>query len=193
MAKRRASPSWNQREEKLTLPVGRPLRLVVVADTHGRPHPASREQIAALAPDAILHAGDVGSLDVLDDLTGLAPTIAVRGNIDDRSTLPDGIVLTLHSDDAVVLRLLLLHIAVYGPKLRADVARRAASHGAGVVVCGHSHVPFIGRDRGMLVFNPGSIGPRRFQLPVTFGVIEVTSDSLDLRHVSCETGETWLP
>ena len=62
------------------------------------------------------------------------------------------------------------------------------------MVCGHSHVPFIGIDKGLGVFNPGSMGPRRFALPIVFGVIDVpVQGSMRLRHVSCETGQTWMP
>ena len=91
------------------------------------------------------------------------------------------------------LRLLLLHIAVYGPKLRADVARLANRERASLVVCGHSHVPFIGRDRGLTLFNPGSIGPRRFQLPIMLGTIDISRASARLTHIDCETGKAWLP
>jgi predicted phosphodiesterase len=62
-----------------------------------------------------------------------------------------------------------------------------------MVLCGHSHVPFLGRDKGLVVLNPGSIGPRRFQLPITLGVLDLAQTGISLRHVSCETGETWLP
>jgi putative phosphoesterase len=166
-----------------------PVRLVAVADTHGRPHARARELIAAQAPGAILHAGDVGDLAVLEDLAGIAPVHVVRGNIDAAGALPD--VLTL---DVGALRILLLHIAVVGPRLRADAARLARAERADLVVCGHSHVPFIGVDRGVAVFNPGSIGPRRFALPIVFGVIDVpASGPARLGHVSCETGAPWAP
>lgn len=176
------------------MPVGRPMRVVVVADTHSRPHPDSLEQIAAEQPDLILHGGDIGSLDVIDRLDAIAPTVAVRGNIDASGPgLPDTVDITLHRDEQPMLVMLLRHIAVRGPKLRADAARQAVEHGAAMVVCGHSHVPFIGRDRDLLVFNPGSIGPRRFGLPITFGRMTVGAERLDMRHVDCETGESWLP
>ena len=87
----------------------------------------------------------------------------------------------------------LTHSAGYGPKLRAEVARAARACSAGLVLCGHSHVPFIGRDKGLVLFNPGSIGPRRFHLPITFGVLSIRPTGIGLRHVSCETGQTWLP
>ena len=170
------------------------LRLVVVADTHSAPHPATTQRIQEQRPDAILHAGDIGALEVLDDLAKLAPLIAIRGNIDTHAAdLPDAVTLDLESGGQSVLRILLLHIAVYGPKLRADAAQRARAGGASLVVCGHSHVPFIGRDRGIVVFNPGSIGPRRFQLPIVFGVLELAANQLKMHHVDCETGERWEP
>lgn len=169
-------------------------RFAVVADTHGKPHPATRERLAELRPDAILHAGDIGDLAVLDELSQVAPVLAVRGNIDAQtSQVPEQLTVELSSGNTLKLRLLLVHIAVYGPRLRADIARRASSERASLVVCGHSHVPFIGRDRGVSLFNPGSIGPRRFQLPIVLGSIEVTSNSARLAHIDCETGKTWLP
>src|SRR5688572_26619909 len=121
------------------------LRLVVVADTHSAPHPAAAGHIAALAPDAILHAGDIGDLEVLEGLADVAPVHAVRGNIDGRVGLPDVLVV----DVGGVLRLMVLHIAVAGPRLRADAARLARAEGASMVVCGHSHVPFIGESGGI--------------------------------------------
>lgn len=170
------------------------LRLAIVADTHSIPHAKAAEWIAALSPDAILHAGDIGQHVVLEDLARIAPVIAVRGNIDVRAPhLPDVVTLDVRQGDRTALKILLTHIAVNGPKLRADAARLAARSGASLVVCGHSHVPFIGRDRGLAVFNPGSIGPRRFRLPIVFGVLEIASGRLSLRHVDCETGKPWEP
>jgi hypothetical protein len=167
----------------------------VVADTHSKPHPKARQRLAELQPDVILHGGDIGEPGVLDELAQVAPVLAVRGNIDAQvSEIPESLIVELvNGENVMKLRLLLVHIAVYGPKLRAEVARRATSERAGLVVCGHSHVPFIGRDRGISMFNPGSIGPRRFQLPIVLGHIEVAVSSVKLRHIDCETGRTWLP
>ena len=168
-------------------------RIAVVADTHSRPHPEAAAHLAALEPDAILHAGDIGELSVLDDLRRIAPVFAVRGNIDTRAPdLPDVLRLDLERDGKA-LRILLVHIAVYGPKIRADVARMAQAESATLVVCGHSHVPFIGQDRGLTVFNPGSIGPRRFSLPIVFGTIDFAPGGVRLAHVDCETGRPWMP
>jgi predicted phosphodiesterase len=118
----------------------------------------------------------------------------VRGNIDEHApALPDSMKIDFVSDERRMLTVLLTHIAVYGPKLHANVARQARDSAADLVICGHSHVPFIGRDKGLVVFNPGSIGPRRFQLPIVFGVLRLGPSGTSMRHVSCETGETWLP
>ena len=80
-----------------------------------------------------------------------------------------------------------------GPRLRADAVRRAKSEKANLVICGHSHVPFIGRDKDLSIFNPGSIGPRRFQLPIVFGVLVLENRKVTMKHIDCETGEQWLP
>ena len=181
--------------EHLEVPIaGDALRLVIVADTHSEPHPRAAELIARERPDRILHAGDIGSLDVIDALSAIAPTSAVRGNIDAESdTIPDALTVDLVEGAAIRLRLLMLHIAVNGPRLRADAVRRAQAASAGLVVCGQSHVPFIGRDRELAVFNPGSIGPRRFHLPIVFGVLELAAGRISLKHVDCETGQQWHP
>lgn len=169
-------------------------RLVIVSDSHSAPHFRSTEIITGLQPDAILHAGDVGELSVLDQLATICPVYAVRGNIDQRlPMLPDVLVLQIVSKERLFLRILALHIGVYGPRLRAEVARMARVEDASLVVCGHSHVPFIGSERGLFVFNPGSIGPRRNDLPIVFGLLEMSSRGSSLSHVDCETGLPWRP
>ena len=172
---------------------GGALRLAVVSDTHSQPHGATVAILRHLRPQAILHGGDVGDLAVLDTLAQVAPVIAVRGNIDSHAGgLPDAITL-----DAVVdgrsLRLLLTHIAVRGSHLLADAHRLARSEEADLVVCGHSHMPLIGRDGPLGIFNPGSCGPRRFRLPITVGLMEVRPDGLSLSHYDCETAAPWRP
>jgi putative phosphoesterase len=170
------------------------LRLAAVADTHSTPHRELHRQLRAQRPDAILHAGDIGDLYVLEELARVAPVHAVRGNIDGRApNVPDVLNLELVSGSASVLRILLTHIALNGPRLRADVARLARSERASLVVCGHSHVPFIGKEGGLSVFNPGSAGPRRFQLPILFGMITIAASRVELAHFDCESGERWFP
>jgi hypothetical protein len=164
-------------------------RIACVADTHSAPHARAAELLRAWKPDAIVHAGDIGDLEVLDGLRAIAPVYAVRGNIDTHAAgLPDHLVLDV--DD---LRVLVTHIAVAGPRLRADAAKLARQEKAALVVCGHSHVPFVGGERGITVFNPGSMGPRRFSLPIVFGTLERTDGRVRLGHVDCETGRAWTP
>src|SRR4051812_10057648 len=103
------------------------LRIGVVADTHSNPNPSGVEQLAKLSPDAILHAGDIGDLSCLEAFRRLAPLYAVRGNIDTRAgDLPDLLTLELkNTAQRVVFKLLLLHIAVAGPRLRPDAFKAA--------------------------------------------------------------------
>ena len=179
-------------QETLKLPA-RDACIAVVADTHSRLDRRAAELLRARAPVAIVHAGDVGALEVLDDLARIAPVIAVRGNIDTHADgLPDVV------DIEVVwgrrrLCVVLTHIAVRGPRLRADARRLAAARGAHVVVCGHSHVPLVARDGPVTVFNPGSVGPRRFALPITFGVMSFDDEGLSFAHIDCATGAPWRP
>ena len=194
MARARA-PAIVKQNASVAARAGR-VRLALVADTHGAPHPRTAELVRGFRPDAILHAGDVGALGVLADLATIAPTLAVRGNIDGvANDLADELIIDVREEaqNETLLKIFLVHIAVYGPKLRADVARRARAEGASIVVCGHSHVPFIGRDQGLTVMNPGSVGPRRFHLPIVFGLLDMIDGRVALQHVSCETGERWTP
>ena len=169
-------------------------RVAVVADTHSRPHPQALAQLVAHKPQLILHAGDIGDLAVLDAIADIAPLIAVRGNIDPTDEgLSDHVHLTLTRRGQPCARWLLTHIAVRGPKLMKPARQLALDAGAQMVVCGHSHVPLINQDRGIAVFNPGSIGPRRFRLPITYGLIDLDAQGIRLTHWSCETGERWQP
>jgi putative phosphoesterase len=196
-AARRGASKLVQARETLDVGASGALRIVVVADTHGHPHPDAHRLVAAEKPDRILHAGDIGALTVLDGLAAIAPLTAIRGNIDVHADgareLPDAITIDVRDAAGSLVTLLLFHIAQYGPLLRADAARLARAEQAGIVVCGHSHVPFVGRDKGIAIFNPGSIGPRRFKLPIVFGVMDVSRRGIAMHHVSCETGDRWRP
>ena len=170
------------------------LTIGLVADTHSKPDPRGLDQLAALAPDAIVHGGDIGDLAVLETLARIAPVHAVRGNIDVRlNELPDALVIAMTRDGRAVLTALVTHIAVAGPRIRADAAKLARAESASLILCGHSHVPFFGRERGLTVFNPGSLGPRRFSLPILFGVLRVNATGVSLHHIDCETGRRWKP
>lgn len=131
--------------------MGAPLELGVLADTHGRLRP---EAVVALEGCAEFYvAGDLCSPLILPVLAGLAPTFAVAGNCDDDPALP----LVVCREVAGV-RLLMYH----GHQLVDEAAYRPD-----VVITGHTHVPRIVEEGGVLRLNPGSAGPRRFNLPVT--------------------------
>ncbi len=170
------------------------LRVGIVADTHSSPHEQGLQHLESRAPDVILHAGDIGDLSVLERLSLIAPVHAVRGNIDVRAPqLPDVLILEFTLNATLQFRALLTHIAIAGTRIRADAARTARAAGASVIICGHSHVPFLGQEKGLSIFNPGSIGPRRFRLPILFGMMELSPAAVTLRHFDAETGNVWLP
>jgi putative phosphoesterase len=135
----------------------------VISDTHGLIRP---QALAALVgSDLIIHAGDVGKPEVVERLRELAPTFAVRGNIDTGSwaaRLP----LTRRLEVGG-LRLFVLHEI-------AQLDLDPASAGFAAVVFGHSHRPLIETRGGVLFLNPGSAGPRRFKLPITVARIRVS-------------------
>lgn len=129
----------------------------LISDTHGLLRPQAL--VALEGVDLILHAGDVCGDDILPELAALAPTLAVSGNCDDDPALPSH---RLQVVDGV--RILLHH-----GHLRMD----EAGHRPDVVVSGHTHVPDIRSEDGVLRVNPGSAGPRRFRLPVTVARLTV--------------------
>ena len=138
------------------------MKIGVVSDTHGLFRP---ELVGALAGvERILHVGDVGKLAVLTELEKIAPVTAVRGNVDRDgpcSKLPETEVTLIAGRYVYMLHNLeTLHLDPAAGKFAA-------------VLFGHSHVPNFYRRKGVLYFNPGSCGPRRFQLPVTVGILEI--------------------
>lgn len=133
------------------------LTVGVVSDTHGLVRPEAIETLRG--SDVILHAGDVGGSHVLQELGELAPVIAVRGNADGgwARLLPERRRLDLGGVPVLVLH------------DRAVLGLDPADEGLRVVVFGHSHRPLSEKRGGVLWFNPGSAGPRRFRLPVSVG------------------------
>jgi putative phosphoesterase len=143
------------------------LVLGVISDTHGLLRP---EAIQALrGSDLILHAGDVGSPDILEELRRIAAVKAVRGNVDNSpwcETLPQTEVI-----EAGGLSLYMLH-----DLKQLDLNPAAAGFAA--VICGHSHAPMNETRNGVLFFNPASAGPRRFKLPICVGKLRISDSSI---------------
>jgi len=134
----------------------------VISDTHGLLRPEALDALRGV--DRILHAGDVGSPAVLEALARVAPLTAVRGN-NDHGPWADALPLTAVVEAPGAL-IYMLHDAN-----ELDLDPRAA--GMRVVVAGHSHKPGQHERDGVLYFNPGSAGPRRFKLPIAVGRLVV--------------------
>ena len=179
---------------RISLSITLPARVAVVSDSHSVMHPNTVPMLTALKPDYILHAGDIGQLHVISDLESIAPVVAVRGNIDMPSAeIADDVLLDITLDSQTVSTWLLTHIAVRGPRILKPVFSFAKQRRVAMVVCGHSHVPFLTQQEGVTVFNPGSVGPRRFHLPIVFGLVTISAQSIKCEHMNCETGEVWRP
>jgi hypothetical protein len=141
------------------------MRIGVVSDTHGLFRPEIKRALKGV--ERILHLGDVGDISVLKELGKIAPVTAVRGNTDREgptSELPETEVVLIADRYVYMLHdLKLLHLDPAAGKFAA-------------VLFGHTHLPNYDVRKGVLYFNPGSCGPRRFKLPVTVGVLKVNKD-----------------
>ena len=139
----------------------------VISDTHGLLRPPA---LAALQGSAvIIHAGDVGSPDILLELRQIARVVAVRGNVDTGAwaeRLPQSEIVEHEG-----LRLYALHIL-------EDLDLDPPTAGFHAVISGHTHRPKMETKGGVLYFNPGSAGPRRFKLPVTVGKLIINAGNV---------------
>ena len=144
---------------------GKQVQVGVISDTHGLVRP---QAIAALqGADLILHAGDIGNSEVLEQLGAIAPVMAIRGNNDqgpwaeaipERQTVKIGGVSVHLLHDAKELNLV------------------PQTAGIQIVISGHSHKPSIRELNGVLFLNPGSAGPRRFKLPITVAQLQIEDE-----------------
>ena len=131
-------------------------KIGVISDTHGLLRPEVVPVFKGV--DLILHAGDIGSIEVLDQLRTVAPIVAVRGNNDKgdwANQIPDSEVAQVGEVSIYILHDL------------NELVLRPPAGSVQVVISGHSHRPSIERRDGILFVNPGSAGPRRFKLPIS--------------------------
>jgi hypothetical protein len=138
------------------------MKLGIISDTHGLLRPEIAPALAGV--DHILHLGDVGKVSILRELEKIAPVTAIRGNVD-----RDGPCVELPETEVVLFEGRYLYLLHDLKTLHLDPA--AAKFAA--VLSGHTHAPNVYRRKGVLYFNPGSCGPRRFNLPVTIGLLKV--------------------
>ena len=144
------------------------MRIGVISDTHGLLRP---EAVAALAGcNQILHAGDVGSGPILGTLRQIAPVTAIRGNIDRQ-----GDPALLPATEAIELQGRLFYLV----HSVSDLDLNPVAAQISVVVSGHSHKASLLTKEGVLYLNPGSAGPRRFKLPLSIAIVELTSTDHD--------------
>jgi putative phosphoesterase len=148
------------------------LRVGVISDTHGLLRPAASAFLRGC--DHIVHGGDVGCEAILQELSAIAPTTAVRGNNDKgawAASLPEKTLLKLGEAWVYVIHDL------------AELDIEPQAFGVSVVVSGHSHQPRIQQRDGVLYVNPGSAGPRRFKLPIALAELDIEGKSVKSRIV----------
>jgi uncharacterized protein len=141
-------------------------RIGIISDTHGLLRPEAERGLAGV--NHIIHAGDIGRPEIVEALRRIAPVTAIRGNVDTSEwarQYPDTKIVRLAGRSIYVLHDL--------KTLQADP--RA---GIDVIVSGHSHVPKIDMEGGVLYLNPGSAGPRRFRLPITIATLDITPEGM---------------
>ncbi len=146
------------------------LRLGVISDTHGLLRPEAEQRLAGV--DHIIHAGDIGRPEIIERLRAIAPVTAIRGNVDKAPWAN-----MFRETETVRLGGHAIHILHDINDLLFDPAAR----GIDIVVSGHSHKPLIERRGDALYLNPGSAGPRRFNLPITLATLDLTADRAEAR------------
>jgi putative phosphoesterase len=139
----------------------------VISDTHGLLRPEAVE--ALRGSDRILHAGDVGAPEILEALAKLAPVTAIRGNVD-----TDPWARSLPATEVVEIG----GVSIYMLHDRGQLDLKPEAAGFHAVIYGHSHQPKIEERKGVLYFNPGSAGPRRFNLPVSVGRLTIIAGNV---------------
>lgn len=139
----------------------------VISDTHGQFDLKIPSVFKGVSH--ILHAGDIGDLRVLHQLEQIAPVTAVSGNVDE-GNVPPGVDAE-KTLQLCGLRIFMIHILGDPQRLARAVQQRIDHVQPDVVVFGHSHKPLIEKHGGVLYFNPGSAGPKRFSLPRSVGLL----------------------
>ena len=154
------------------------MRIGVIADTHSLLRPEVEQVFTGV--DHILHAGDIGRMEVIETLRRIAPVTYVDGNNDSADGY-DIVRLDLGGK-----RVLLTHILPRPRDLGSHVRKSLAKQEADLVIFGHSHLPHDEMVDGVHFFNPASAGPRRFDLPVSVGILEIGAKTFRTMHVALD-------
>jgi uncharacterized protein len=148
----------------------------LISDTHGLLRPSVHDALAGV--DVILHAGDVGGDDVLDELALIAPVLAVYGNTD-RAEDPRLAREIVHPAGELVI-----HVS-HGHEVGSPTPDKLLARYAGdVLVYGHTHKPLVARAGGRLVVNPGAAGPRRFDLRPSVARLTIASREAEAQIIA---------
>jgi putative phosphoesterase len=149
----------------------------LISDTHGL---LRQEAVAALKGcDLIIHAGDLGKPGIVDELTAIAPVVAVRGNID-KGSWASQFPLTAVAEAGAV--------SIYVLHDLEQLDLNPAAAGFNIVISGHTHKPTRAERSGVLYINPGSAGPRRFHLPVTVARIDLRQSPWSIEFINLLAG-----
>ena len=158
---------------------GKPEKIGVISDTHNFLDPRIPSLFEGVSH--ILHAGDIGNLQVYQQLQRLAPVTAICGNVDE-GRLPPGFE-SHRTIELYALRIFMVHILGNPRRLRPVMRDHISQVQPDVVIFGHSHEPFLKRIGSILFFNPGSAGPKRFSLPRSAGLLQIENGKIEARHV----------
>ena len=155
------------------------MRIGVVSDTHGVFDRAIVRHFAGV--DRILHAGDIGRREVIEQLEAIAPVTVVSGNVDgfEAGGFPVEQVIELAGH-----RIALHHRLYEKGKLTRDGAHFLSRTNPAICLYGHSHQPKAEWRDGVLLFNPGSAGPKRFHLPRAIGLLLLDGEAIDAQHIT---------
>jgi putative phosphoesterase len=143
------------------------VKIGLISDTHGRLRNNVLDVFAGV--DVILHAGDIGSLDIITTLEAIAPVHAVHGNTDDFD------ICAKYGESVMVelagVKFAIAHGHLFGSPNPKSL--RAAFPEVDVIIYGHTHVPLVDRTAKPIVINPGAAGPARFQLKPSVAILQL--------------------
>ncbi|GGJ22672.1 metallophosphoesterase family protein [Deinococcus roseus] len=149
------------------------MRIAILSDTHGLLRPEVKAQLENA--DFILHAGDVGKIEIHEELSGLAPMYAVRGNVDRDAWFYKHLPRT-HAIKLGEVWIYMLHNL-------EELDLKPADAGFDVVISGHTHIPIAEKEGGVLFLNPGSVGPKRFNLPISMAWLTIEGKKIQHKFV----------
>lgn len=151
-------------------------KIGVISDTHGLLRHEALEMLKGV--EMIIHAGDVGDPEILQKLKEIAPIVAVRGNCDKGEW-----AYKLNKTEVIKLGELLIYVIHNINDI--DIDLEAADFN--IVISGHSHKPLNIEDNGILFLNPGSIGPRRFNLPISMGILNIDKEKVNANLIELDS------